>query len=140
MWFHVNNLTPVTVICREHGPFNQITSNHLYQESGCPDCAETGFNPNEPGLLYYLAIDTDDGDTRYKIGITNRSVEERFRGPDMARIRVVKTWRYAIGRAAAERESEILSQYVADKYSGPDILVVYGGNTELFRLNECSTG
>ncbi len=49
----------------------------------------------------------------------------------MARIRIVKTWRYSIGRAAAESETEILSQYAGDKYYGPDILVS-AGNTELF--------
>ncbi len=73
----------------------------------------------------------DDGDTRYKIGITNYTFEKRFRGPDLARIRTVKTWRYAIGRAAAEREAEILKQYAGDRYYGPDILVG-AGNTELF--------
>ena len=73
----------------------------------------------------------DDDDTRYKIGITNRTVEERFRGPDLARIRIVKTWQFAIGRAAAEREAEILRQYAGDKYYGPDILIS-AGSTELF--------
>ena len=112
---YVNAHTHVTIICSDHGPFQQSPSNHLSGQ-GCPDCAETGFNPNESGTLYYIAVETDDGDTRYKIGITNYTVEERFRGPDLARIRIVKTWRYAIGRAAAEREEEILRQYAGDKY------------------------
>ncbi|MDH3339061.1 MAG: hypothetical protein OEM85_01780 [Gammaproteobacteria bacterium] len=97
----------------------------------CPDCAEKGFNPKDTALLYYLAITTDDGDTRYKIGITNRAVEQRFNTPDLARIRIVKTWRYAIGRAAAEREAEIPCQCAGDEYYGPDILTS-GGNSELF--------
>jgi hypothetical protein len=128
---YVNARTYVTIICPDHGPFSQVPDSHL-GDSGCPDCADYGFNPSEPASLYYIAIATDDGDTRYKIGITNRTVEERFRGPDFARIRIVKIWRYAIGRSAAEREAEILRQYAGDKYHGPDILEVYGGNTELF--------
>lgn len=129
---YVNNVTRVTIICPDHGPFEQIPSNHIHikLKTGCPDCADSGFNPNEPAVLYYLAITTDDGDTRYKIGITNRTVETRFRPPDLARIRKVKTWRYAIGRAAAEREAEILRQYSGERYYGPDILL--SGNTELF--------
>ena len=119
----------VTIICPHHGPFEQAPGNHLSKMS-CPDCAESGFNPSEPGILYYIAVTTDDGDTRYKIGITNRTVEDRFRREDSTRIRIVRTWRYAIGRAAAEREAEILSQYAGDKYNGPDILL--SGNTELF--------
>jgi len=126
---YVNNRTHVTIICPDHGPFPQIPGNHLFN-IGCPDCAVTGFNPNESGTLYYIAVTTDDGDTRYKIGITNRTVEERFRREDSTRIRIVKTWRYAIGRSAAEREAEILSQYAGDKYYGPDIL--RDGNDELF--------
>ena len=117
------------IICPDHGPFEQTPSNHL-SKMNCPDCAESGFNPSDPALLYYLAITTDDGDIRYKIGITNRAVEERFRGPDLTHIRIIKTWRYAVGRSAVKREAEILSQYSGDKYYGPDILK--DGNTELF--------
>lgn len=119
----------VTIICPIHGRFSQAPTHHLSGQ-GCPDCAETGFNPNEPGILYYLAIATDDGDVRYKIGITNLTVEDRFLASDLARIRTVKAWRYAIGNAAAERESEILRQYAGDRYYGPPILS--SGNTELF--------
>ncbi len=82
-------------------------------------------------MLYYVAVATDDGDTRYKIGITNLSVEKRFPAADLARIRIVKKWQFAVGRVAAEREAEILYQYAGDRYYGPDILVG-AGNTELF--------
>jgi len=128
---YVTSATKVRIICPDHGLFLQIPNDHIHQRSGCPDCAETGFNPNKPGLLYYLAITTDDGDTRYKIGITNLSVKERFPAADLARIRVVETWRFAIGRVAAERESEILNQFAGDRYYGPRLLVG-AGNTELF--------
>jgi len=120
----------VTIICPEHGAFEQTPSGHLGGK-GCFDCAETGFNPDKPALLYYLAVTTDEGGTRYKIGITNRSVDERFRSADLARIRIVKIWYFEVGRDAAERESEVLHQYVRDRYYGPDLLVS-AGNTELF--------
>ncbi len=74
---------------------------------------------------------TDDGDTLYKIGITNLSVHKRFPTPDLARMRIVKIWRFVVGRVAAEREAEILSQFAGSRYYGPDILVG-AGNTELF--------
>ena len=122
--------TKVEIGCAEHGWFWQSPMNHV-RGTGCPDCAESGFNPRELGLLYYIAVTTDDGDTRYKIGITNLSVERRFPAADLARIRIVKTWKFAIGRVAAEREEEILRQFAGDRYYGPDILVG-AGNTELF--------
>jgi len=128
---YVTNKTDVNIICPVHGSFPQKPTAHIYVKCGCPDCAETGFNPSEPGLLYYVAVTTDDGDTRYKIGITNLTVEKRFPARDLARIRIVNTSRYAIGRAAAEREAEILRQYAGDKYYGPKILVG-AGNSEIF--------
>jgi len=122
----------VEIGCAVHGSFWQSPVNHVRgNKAGCPDCAESGFNPSEPGMLYYIAVATDDGDTLYKIGITNLSVERRFPRPDLARIRIVKTWRFAVGRIAAEREVEILSQFARDRYYGPDLLVS-AGNTELF--------
>lgn len=128
---YTNSSSKVEVICPDHGSFWPTVSNHLsVRRIGCPGCADWGFNPTDPATLYYLAVEADNGDTRYKIGITNRSVAERFRQPDLARIRVVKTWQFAFGRDAAERESEILRNHVADRYDGPSILL--SGNSELF--------
>ncbi|MEM9403215.1 MAG: hypothetical protein AAGA44_12105 [Pseudomonadota bacterium] len=120
----------VTILCPEHGAFEQRASHHL-SGVGCPMCANTGFDPNEPATLYYLAITTDDGDVRYKIGITNHTVEARFAGSDLRRIRIVKVWRFKLGQHAAQKESDILRKFEGDRYFGPDILK-RGGNSELF--------
>jgi rubrerythrin len=127
---YANNRTHITIICPDHGPFEQTPHNHLRGRS-CPDCAETGFNPSEPGTLYYIAVTIDDGNTLYKIGITNNSIHQRFAGPDLARIRLVKEWRYYSGRRAAERESQILRQYAGERYFGPNILR-NAGTAEMF--------
>jgi hypothetical protein len=126
---YVNANTIVLVKCPDHNTFPITPGNHLYGEKGCPDCTDWGFNPSDPAMLYYIAVTTDDGDTRYKIGITN-NFDKRYYGPDLGRIRIVKTWQYAIGRAAREREQEIKDQFAGDRYYGPNILV--RGNTELF--------
>ncbi len=34
---YVNNYTEVTIICPEHGPFEQVPSSHI-RNHGCPDC------------------------------------------------------------------------------------------------------
>jgi hypothetical protein len=127
---YVNNRSTVTIICPDHGLFQQTGDKHL-SGNGCPVCSPGGFNPSKPGLLYYLAVTTDCGDTLYKIGITNVSVETRFPPQDLDRIRVIETWRFPVGRIAAEREVEILIQYAKYRYVGPDILAG-AGNTELF--------
>jgi len=125
--------TKIQIICKEHGPFWQLPLNHSrgIQSSGCPGCAKSGFDQTKSGMLYYLAVKTDCGRTLYKIGITNLSVKRRFPVLDRLRIRVIKTWNYDIGKDAAERELEILTQYASYKYLGPDVLSG-SGNTELF--------
>ena len=128
---YVTNSKKVRIICPDHGLFLQTPNVHVDNRCGCPDCSKTGFSPSKPGLLYYIAIKTEDGDTRYKIGITNFSVEERFHGSDLARIRVVKIWRFEVGRDAAERETEICYQFTGDRYYGPRLL--FGAaNGEIF--------
>ena len=37
---YVNSHTPVTIICKQHGRFNQLPSNHM-QGAGCPLCNKT---------------------------------------------------------------------------------------------------
>lgn len=122
----------VEIGCPVHGSFWQSPANHTKgNKAGCPGCAESGFDQTKPGLLYYLAVRTNDGNTLYKIGITNLSVNKRFPTLDLARIRIVRTWQFEMGRIAAEREADILSRFSRHRYHGPDILVG-SGNTELF--------
>jgi hypothetical protein len=122
----------VEIICPEHGSFWQAPAAHIMgSNSGCPGCAISGFDQTKPGVLYYLAVLTDNNETLYKIGITNLSVERRFPNADLARIRTIRTWSFDEGRLAAKRELEILKEYSDDLYIGPDILVG-SGNTELF--------
>ena len=74
---YVNWRTPVKIICPIHGVFEQIPNNHTSMKAGCPQCAETGFNPSELGTLYVL---TDDKQcpTLIKIGVTN-DLKQRLR-------------------------------------------------------------
>ena len=99
--------------------------------SGCPNCADYRYNPNIPGMLYYIAITPENGQTLYKIGITNHSVEKRFPVKDRARIRILKLWRFQLGKEAAKLEKEILTEFNQFKYKGSN-LVIRRGNTELF--------
>jgi hypothetical protein len=47
--------------------------------SGCPACAETGYNPSKPGQYYALRIKNKSGDTiLYKGGISNK-YKQRFK-------------------------------------------------------------
>ena len=120
---------PVNINCPTHGVFTQLAGCHL-QGRGCSDCADYGFQPNKSAILYYLSI--NDGEA-YKIGITNRTVEERFNNSDLANIQVLHIVSYAVGSEARAEEQRILSKYQQYKYTGPALLK--DGNTELFNTN-----
>lgn len=121
--------TKVTITCPHHGDFLQMPMTHL-RGGGCPDCATSGFQPSKPAYLYYLKVTTNEGRELYKIGITNRTVNERFNLTDLSKIEIVKQKLYADGAEALKWETRLKRMYKEYQYKGPDILS--SGNTELF--------
>ena len=119
----------IRIVCPMHGEFKQRASDHLAGAS-CPSCAKYGFQPNKPAILYYLKITTEDNQTLYKIGITNRTVNERFNLADLQKIEIVKQKLYDNGQDALDWETKLKRIYKEYQYKGPDILS--SGNTELF--------
>jgi hypothetical protein len=120
----------VIIICPVHGEFRQKPNSHL-AGVGCPSCANYGINPHEPGILYYVRVDTHTH-TFWKIGVTNRTVEERFLGSDLKKITTIETWPYTRLGDALIKEQEIIDQHIEHLYPGPDQPLATGGNTELF--------
>lgn len=125
---YTNARADININCRIHGGFTQNASSHLCGR-GCPDCADYGFQPNKPAILYYLSI--NDGEA-YKIGVTNRTIEARFR-KDIQHITILHQVHYESGADAYAEEQRILKQFKQYKYIGPDLLK--DGNTELFNTD-----
>jgi len=122
----------VIITCPTHGDFVQRASHHL-DGSGCSQCSSRGFSSTSPGLLYYLQVTSNTGEVVYKIGITNRSVEERFNLTDLAHITILFYKKFPKGSTANDYETAIKRKFHKYKYEGPDILS--SGNSELFTLN-----
>jgi len=116
--------------CTECGYIGEMTFHSYWRGSGCPACANYGFDPGLPAVLYYLQVNTEEGHVLYKIGITNRTVEERFTKNELSLINVVKVWEFEEGHKAYEEEQRILFEYTDQRYKGEDVLT--SGNTELF--------
>jgi uncharacterized C2H2 Zn-finger protein len=129
---YVKLSTKVDIICKEHGVFQQCPNNHI-QGQGCPECAVTGFDKSRSAILYYLKIILEDGKELYKLGITNRSINERFSLTELQKIEIIKQKEYKNGYDAYNKEQDILKQYKKFKYIGPPILD--SGNTELFTVD-----
>lgn len=124
-----NLSTLFSITCPTHGPFEQRMSDHL-KGNGCPSCASGGFDSNAPAVLYYLSINKGQA---YKIGVTNRSVEDRFILKDLLTIDVLFTLDFTKGREAYLVEQSILKTFKPEKYKGSDLLST--GNTEVFKSN-----
>ena len=106
------------------------TPKNVMKGRGCPDCANYGFDPSSPAIMYYLRVTPHNADALYKIGITNRTVEDRFNNDDLDKIDVVRTWGFDTGSDARDCEANILAKYGDHKYTGDHVLD--SGNTELF--------
>lgn len=125
---YVDYHTKVIITCPVHGDFEQTPAHHI-GGNGCPSCANYGFDKTKPAVLYYLSINNGQA---YKIGITNRDVELRFRTTDLNKLEVLFKINLD-GNTAYNIEQKILSAFVNHKYVG--IPLLSSGNTELFNVN-----
>ena len=117
-------------LAEKHGGVYQHSKRNGYMQTireFLPTAHRGGFDPTLPATLYYVSV---LGGTAYKIGITNRTVEQRFDPKDFKTVEVIKTWDFPIGYDAKEKESFILNEYKWAKYEGDPLLE--SGNTELF--------
>ena len=120
----------VTITCPIHGDFQQLVSGHL-SGYGCKQCTSYGkgrVSSDKPCTVYYLHLH-DTG--LYKLGITTRTVEERYRTAfDREQFTVVFTKQFATGQEAYDYEQALFKQHQSQLYKGPKVL--HTGNTELF--------
>ena len=86
-------------------------SNHLAGK-GCPWCASIGFQIDQPGILYWLRVDSPWG-TFWKLGITNKTVEERYVGDLKSGVTITVLWEYPadVGKRVYDAERELLKLY-----------------------------
>lgn len=85
---YINNSEKVKILCKIHGEFEQTPNNHLLGK-GCKLCAyqnscvftETAFIKASTDLsTLYIIECSDEKEHFYKIGITTRTIKERFLG------------------------------------------------------------
>lgn len=131
---YINACTPLTVTCKFCGKDITSSPSKLQERIFSCSCVSDrnytgGFKPYLPGILYYLRVE-HEGFTAYKIGITNRSVVNRYRSTDRKKITVIKEWNYANGKDARAAETKILQDFKVYQWVGVDLL--RNGNTELF--------
>ena len=126
-----NSKDKVTIICPIHGEFKQLFSSHMAGH-GCQKCsielnALSYFN--KPTRLYYIYLSDKN---LYKIGITTKSIQERFYNEN-TKIKVLKEEMFDNGFSAYYKEQLIINSNKEYLYNGEKVLK--SGNTELFTKN-----
>lgn len=126
---YIRALTPIKHTClKDHIWY--AAPNDILRGRGCPSCAIYGFNADKPATLYYICIE----DKYYKVGITNRTIEERFNLDKEKNIKIIAAFNYSKGIDAKTAEKAILLKYRDYLYKGPKVLKS-GGNSELFSVD-----
>ena len=111
--------------------------NHVFAGHGCPQCAPYGFQSNKPAIFYYLRVSIPDGTHAYKVGITNRTVRERFKG-DLRKIDVVSVRYFENGQDAYDEEQRIIRKYHDFRYKGKPVFKS-AGTAEMFYMDVLGT-
>lgn len=126
-----NNKEKVKILCLEHGAFIQKMNSHLTGQ-GCPSCTTYGFDPSKPGLLYFLKFEKPFA-SFWKIGITNRTRRERFRG-DFDFVTSQYLWEFDKGSDAYQIEQSVLREFRKYRFDDSFLfsLLEVAGDTECF--------
>lgn len=139
----------ITIICPEHGEFEQRGSDHMYG-AGCPKCAfrlRKGYTKTQwikyckkykhPINIIYIIRCYNDEEEFVKIGLTSKSVKERFSGLfDIPyKYEIIKEFKY-IPERAFDKERELHRLYSKFRYTPK---IKFGGNKECFNISILNT-
>src|SRR5580704_11517937 len=86
------------VCCNLGHKWAPVASSLIKGDSNCPDCAEYGFQVGKPAIAYYARFNLDCG-TFWKIGVTNRTVTDRFARHKTKPV-ILDTWTFTVGSDA----------------------------------------
>ena len=124
---YTSSADKLNILCNKHnGVFLQSARDHL-QGRGCPTCATSGFDRCKPAILYFGSILGV-----YKLGVTNRTVRERYNALDYSKFTNILTWEFETGYEAHEREQYLLEYYKQYAYTGPTPFTDGTKTTECF--------
>ena len=104
----------------------KIRPSHVLTGHGCPRCANWGFDKSKAAVLYYVKL-TKDTEVYYKVGVTNKTVKERFKGEKVC-VDIIYTETFDTGEEALIKEKELLDRNQRISVRG----FLKSGYTELF--------
>lgn len=120
----------ITIICPEHGSFTQKAESHMIGH-GCPKCANRGFDKLSPGFLYYVKV-VKGTEEYYKIGVTNKSILERFKRETKVKVEPIFEIYFDLGYDAFLCEQTIIRNNLNYLYKGEEQIMKSNNNAEIF--------
>lgn len=109
----------------EEGHKWESTVSHRSNGRGCPTCADSGYDPNESGYIYFL---TQEVWNMFQIGITNsperRIATHQRNGWEVIEIRgpmdghLTQQWETAILRMLRAKGADLANSKIAGKFDG----------------------
>lgn len=122
---YVDNKTPVSVTCKDHGDF-PIRPGNLLSGKGCPGCALYGYSTKRSGTLYVLKSENIT-----KIGITNKTVDFRLKQINKADKNFTCSQSYQFENGAIPQQLEtVLLKELRTTHNQPT--EIFDGSTECF--------
>jgi hypothetical protein len=120
---------------------HECINNHVWKVSpsallnrsrGCPLCSTSGFNIGKPAILYFISFEYNSTKF-YKVGITNRTVYERYSDESWEKLKITIVWelKFDIGKDARELEKSLLDKYKEFKVNTG---ALKSGNTETLSI------
>lgn len=120
--------TPILHGCSKGHQWKASPAN-IKAGTDCPTCSKSGIDYSQPTTLYFISF-IFEGQTLYKIGITNKTIESRFvRERNKLQVKVVWSIRYSNGREALAEEQEILKDN--KEFLEPTVEAFQRGNSEI---------
>ncbi len=111
--------------CPEGHSYKSLVSSRTFRKSGCPSCAQSGFDPNKDGWLYFLAHHEWE---MLQIGITNvpddRLATHKRLGWEVLELRgpmvgdLARQWETDILRMLRKKGAVVGSKEIAGKFTG----------------------
>lgn len=124
--------TPILHECINNHIWSVSPSSLLNRNRGCPTCSTSGFNISKPAILYLISFE-HNGVKYYKIGITNRTVYDRYSEESWEELKISVIWEvyFALGKDAKEKEKILLNKYSTFKVNTG---ALKSGNTETISI------
>ncbi|AAS77180.1 hypothetical protein T5.141 [Escherichia phage T5] len=136
---YINKDSKIILKCLKDGCIWDVSIHHfINHDTGCPDCASGGFNPNIPATFYIQKL-TYQGTHFLKFGITGKDVLERMRqqsNKSLCEHSVIFSHTFSYGSMARGLEKVVkdsVNTGVLDKRILPD------GYTETCHYSELET-